>query len=104
MATATKINLKPLADRVVIEIREEDENRQTTGGIYLPDTAREKPQRGVVVAVGDGKMLDNGQREAMSLKAGDVVLFQKYGGTDIRFEEKEYKILAERDILAIIEG
>ena len=103
-ATATKVNLKPLADRVVIEIREEDISQQTSGGIYLPETAREKPQKGVVVAVGPGKTLDNGQKEPMSLKPGDIVLFQKYGGTDIRLDDKkEYKILAERDILAIVE-
>lgn len=103
-ATATKTTLKPLADRVVIEVREEDVSQQTSGGIYLPETAREKPQRGVVVAVGPGKTLENGNRETMSLKPGDVVLFQKYGGTDIRMDDKkEYKILSERDILAIVE-
>jgi chaperonin GroES len=101
-ATATQFSVKPLADRVVIEV--ENDNEQTAGGIYIPDTAREKPQRGVVIAVGPGKMLDSGKREEMSLKAGDRVLFQKYGGTDIKIENKEYKILSERDILGIIEG
>jgi chaperonin GroES len=100
-ATATKFNIKPLADKVVIEVLNETE--QTAGGIFIPETAREKPQRGVVVAVGPGKMLESGKREEMSVKAGDVVLFQKYGGTDIRVEDKEYKILSERDILGVIE-
>lgn len=101
-ATATKMTLKPLDDRVVIEI-EAEADQTTTGGIYIPDTAREKPQRGVVVAVGPGKPLESGKREEMSLKPGDRVLFQKYGGTDIKIEDKEYKILSGRDILAIIE-
>lgn len=100
-ATATKFNLKPLADKVVIEILQDTE--QTAGGIYIPDTAREKPQRGIVVAVGPGKMLESGKREDMSVKVGQTVLFQKYGGTDIKFEDKEYKILSERDILGIFE-
>lgn len=101
-ATATKFNLKPLADKVVIEI--ENDTEQTPGGIYIPDTAREKPQRGKVVSVGPGKMLESGKREEMAVKAGDRVLFQKYGGTDIKIEDKEYKILAERDILGILES
>lgn len=100
-ATATQLNIKPLADRVVIEI--EDDTEQTPGGIIIPDTAREKPQRGKVVAVGPGKMLESGKREEMSLKAGDRVLFQKYGGTDLKMDNKDYKILSERDILGIIE-
>jgi len=100
-ATATKLNMKPLADRVVIEV--ENDTEQTSGGIYIPDTAREKPQRGTVVAVGPGKMLESGTREAMTVKVGDRVLFQKYGGTDIKVESTEYKILSERDILGILE-
>jgi chaperonin GroES len=103
-ATATQINLKPIADRVVIEIREEDETRQTSGGILLPDSAREKPQRGVVVAVGPGKTLESGQKETMTVKTGDVVLFQKYGGTDLKLDGRDLKIVSERDILAIVEG
>lgn len=100
-ATATQFTVKPLADRVVIEIEEETE--QTAGGIFIPDTAREKPQRGKVTAVGPGKLLESGKREEMSVKPGDRVLFQKYGGTDIKIDNKEYKILSERDILGIIE-
>lgn len=101
-ATASQLKLKPLADRVVIQVA--DETEQTSGGIFIPDTAREKPQQGTVIAVGPGKMLDNGQREAMSVKEGDRVLFQKYGGTDVKLDGEEYKILSERDILGIIES
>lgn len=99
--TETQVNLKPLADRVVIEVT--DETEQTAGGIYIPDTAREKPQRGVVLAVGPGRVRDNGQREEMSVKVGDKVLFAKYGGTDVKLGVKEVKILSEKDILGIIE-
>lgn len=102
-ATATQTNIKPLADKVVIAI-EAAANEQTTGGIIIPDSAREKPQRGTVLAVGPGKMLENGQREAMTVKVGDVVLFQKYGGTDLKMDGAELKILSERDILGIIEA
>jgi chaperonin GroES len=101
-ATATKSNIKPLGDKVVIEIL--NDNEQTPGGIYIPDTAREKPQQGIVVAVGPGKMLESGKREEMSVKAGDKVLFQKYGGTDLKLGDAEYKILSERDILGILES
>ncbi len=101
-ATATKFNIKPLSDKVVIEI--ENDSEQSPGGIYIPDTAREKPQRGKVVAVGPGKQLENGKREEMSVKAGDIVLFQKYGGTDLKYGEVEYKILSERDILGVLES
>lgn len=98
--TATKTQLKPLADRVVLQVLEESE--QTSGGIYLPETAREKPMRGKVVAIGDGKMMDNGQREPMTVKVGDVVLFAKYGGTEVKLDGEEFKILSEKDILAIM--
>lgn len=100
-ATATKTSIQPLADRVVIEIQ--DDTEQTSGGIFIPDTAREKPQKGIVLAVGPGKTLESGQREAMTVKIGDRVLFQKYGGTDIKLDGKELKILSERDILGIID-
>jgi len=98
--TATKTQLKPLADRVVLQVLEESE--QTSGGIFLPETAREKPMRGKVVAIGDGKMMDNGQREPMTVKVGDVVLFAKYGGTEVKLDGEEFKILSEKDILAIM--
>lgn len=100
-ATETKTKLRPLADRVVIKVI--DETEQTAGGIYIPDTAREKPQKGEVLAVGPGKFED-GKREPVDVKVGDVVLFTKYGGTDIKIDGKEYKILSERDILGVIEN
>ena len=94
--------LKPLGDRVLVEIIEEAEQK-TAGGLYVPDTAKEKSQRGKVIAVGSGKMLDNGTRVAMDLKAGDTVYFAKYGGTEVSLDGKNYSILNERDILAIVE-
>ncbi|GAA5437443.1 10 kDa chaperonin [Deinococcus seoulensis] len=94
--------LKPLGDRVLVEIIEEAEQK-TAGGLYVPDTAKEKSQRGKVVAVGSGKVLDNGTRIALDVKEGDTVYFAKYGGTEVSLEGKNYSILAERDILAIVE-
>jgi len=93
-----EINLKPLDDRVVVEPLEAEET--TAGGIVLPDTAKEKPQRGTVLAVGPGKLLDNGERSAMSVAVGDEVIFGKYAGTDIEIDGREIKILRESDILA----
>lgn len=90
-----KINIKPLADRVVIEPQAAETT--TNSGIIIPDTAKEKPQRGIVVAVGDGK-----KDEPLSVKEGDVVLYGKYAGTEISFEDKDYLIMQESDILAII--
>lgn len=100
-ATQTETKLKPLGDRVVLEVL--DDNEQTAGGIFIPDTAREKPQRGVILAVGPGKVRDDGKREEMTVKVGDKVLFAKYGGTDVKFGNKEVKILSEKDILGILE-
>lgn len=94
--------LKPLGDRVLVEIIEEAEQK-TAGGLYVPDTAKEKSQRGKVIAVGSGKMLDNGTRVALDVKEGDTVYFAKYGGTEVSLEGRNYSILAERDILAIVE-
>jgi chaperonin GroES len=94
--------LKPLGDRVLVEIVEEAEQK-TAGGLYVPDSAKEKSQRGKVIAVGSGKMLDNGTRVALDVKEGDTVYFAKYGGTEVTLEGKNYSILAERDILAIVE-
>ncbi len=90
--------LKPLDDRVVVEPLSAEE--MTAGGIVLPDTAKEKPQRGTVVAVGPGRLLDSGERSAMSVKVGDEVLFGKYGGTEIEVDGQDVKILRESDILA----
>ncbi len=101
MATGTDLKIKPLADRLVVEVI--DETETTSGGIFIPDTAREKPQKGKVLAVGQGKMLDCGKREEPEVKVGDVVLFAKYGGQDIKIDGTEYKILAERDVLAVIQ-
>ena len=95
------MQLKPLDDRVVVQPLEAEET--TAGGIVLPDAAKEKPQRGTVVAVGPGRLLDSGDRVAVSVKVGDQVLFGKYGGTDIEVEGEEVKILRESDILAKIE-
>ncbi|MDO4262765.1 MAG: co-chaperone GroES [Deinococcus sp.] len=94
--------LKPLGDRVLVEIIEEAEQK-TAGGLYVPDTAKEKSQRGKVVAVGTGKMLDSGQRVALEVNVGDTVYFAKYGGTEVSVEGKDYSLLSERDILAIVE-
>lgn len=95
------MNLKPLADRVVVKPIEQEE--KTAGGIVIPDTAKERPQEGEVVAVGEGKLLDNGERVAPQVKVGDRVLFAKYGGTEVKIGGVEYLILRESDILAISE-
>jgi chaperonin GroES len=92
------VKLRPLDDRVVIEPQEAEE--RTAGGIVLPDTAKEKPQRGKVVSVGPGKLLDNGNRGELSVSVGDVVIYGKYSGTDIEVAGKDVKILREGDILA----
>ncbi|BEU87606.1 co-chaperone GroES [Selenomonas sp. TAMA-11512] len=92
--------IKPLGDRVVIKVSEGDV--KTASGIVLPDTAKEKPQKGEIVAVGTGKLLDNGQRAQMEVKAGDQVVFSKYSGTEIKVDEVEYLIVRESDILAIL--
>ncbi len=94
--------LKPLGDRILVEIIEESEQK-TAGGLYVPDTAKEKSQRGRVVAVGSGKTLDNGTKLPLEVSVGDTVYFAKYGGTEVTLEAKNYSILAERDILAIVD-
>lgn len=94
--------IKPLGDRIVIKVIEDTE--QTSGGIFIPDSAKEKPQKGEVVAVGLGKMNDKGEREPMDVKVGDVVLYAKYAGTDIKMDGVEYKILSVKDALAVLEG
>lgn len=98
MATATA--LRPLGDRVVVERLEEE--TKTRGGIVLPDSAKEKPQKGKVIAVGTGRTLDNGTKVALEVKEGDTVVFAKYGGTEIEIDGKEYIILSERDLLAVM--
>lgn len=101
--TETKINIKPLDDRLVLEVVDTD-TQQTAGGIYLPDTARDKPQTGAVLAVGPGRLNDKGERIAMQVKVGDKVLFGKYSGTDVKISGKEVKIISEKDILGIVEA
>lgn len=93
-----KIKIRPLDDRVVVEPVEAEE--RTAGGIVLPDSAKEKPQRGKVVAVGPGRLLDSGQRGELSVTVGDEVIYGKYGGTDIEINGDDVKILRESDILA----
>ncbi|MBW7899175.1 10 kDa chaperonin [Candidatus Brocadiaceae bacterium B188] len=93
--------IRPLDDRVVIEPMEAEE--KTAGGIVLPDTAKEKPMKGKIIAVGDGKMLENGKRAELLVKKGDKVLYGKYAGTEVAVDGKEYLVMRESDILAKIE-
>ncbi len=95
------MNLKPLGDKVVVEVIEESQT--TASGIVLPDTAQEKSQRGKVLAVGSGKVLENGERIALEVAEGDTVVFAKYGGTEVSLEGKELMVLSERDIHAIVQ-
>jgi len=92
--------LKPLGDRVIIELVQSEE--KTASGIVLPDTAKEKPQEGKIVAVGTGRILDNGERVSLEVAQGDRIIFSKYAGTEVKYEGNEYLILRESDILAII--
>ena len=95
-----KMNLKPIGDKVIVEVLEAQE--KTAGGIVLPDTAKEKPQEGKVIAVGDGKILPSGKTVPPTVKPGDRILFGKYLGSEIKIEENEYLIVNEDDILAIL--
>ena len=101
-AVATKMKLKPLGSRVVIKALERDE--MTKSGIVLPDTAKEKPQEGRVLAVGPGDRNEDGERVPVDLKEGDRVLFQKYAGTEFKLDEEELLIFSEKDILATVES
>ncbi|MDW0113712.1 co-chaperone GroES [Sporosarcina saromensis] len=92
--------LKPLGDRIVIELIEAEE--KTSSGIVLPDSAKEKPQEGKVVAAGTGRVLENGQRVELEVKEGDRIIFSKYAGTEVKYDGNEYLILRESDVLAII--
>ncbi|UCF18723.1 MAG: co-chaperone GroES [Gemmatimonadota bacterium] len=94
------MQLKPLADRVVVRPLEETE--QMKGGLYIPDTAKEKPQQGEVVAVGPGRMSDDGKRIEVELKVGDRVIYGKYSGTEVTVEDEDYLILRESDVLAVL--
>jgi chaperonin GroES len=101
MATATKVALRPLEDRVVVKAN--DAEQFTASGLVIPDTAKEKPQEGTVLAVGPGRISDQGQRIALDVKEGDTVVYSKYGGTEIKVAGEELLILSARDILAIVE-
>ena len=95
------MKLKPLGDRIVVKVVTRDE--KTKGGILLPDTAKEKPTEGEVIAVGTGKVLDNGQKQPVEVKVGDRIIFSKYAGTEVTVDGEELVIFRERDVLAIIE-
>jgi chaperonin GroES len=107
MATATKtktkskVKLQPLGDRVVVQ--REESLSTTAGGIVLPDSAKEKPQRGTIIAVGDGKILDSGERSKLQVKAGDRVIFTSYAGDQFKVDDEEYLLMREDEILAVIE-
>ena len=101
-ATASKTKLRPLGDRVVIEPTPREE--MTKSGIVLPDTAKEKPQEGKVLAVGPGRILDDGKRESVDVKVGDKVLYAKYAGTEFKIDENELLIVSQKDILAVIDA
>jgi chaperonin GroES len=95
------MNIRPLADKVLVERVEAE--AKTAGGIVLPDTAKEKPQRGKIIAVGEGKLLEDGTRREVQVKKGDIVLFTSYAGSEIKMDGKEYLIMDESDIMAVIE-
>ncbi len=92
--------IKPLADRVLIEPKEAE--TKTASGIYIPDTAKEKPQQGKVIAIGTGKLDENGKKIPFNVKVGDMVLMPKYGGTEVKLDDKKYQIMREEDILGIL--
>jgi chaperonin GroES len=97
---AQMAKIEPLDDRVVVQPMEQEE--KTAGGIFLPDTAKEKPQQGKIIAVGPGKLLDSGERAKVNVKKGDVVLFGKYSGTEVEIDGKDMLIMRESDLLAVI--
>lgn len=97
-----KLKLRPLHDRVIV--RREEEEQRTAGGILIPDTAKEKPIRGVIAAVGTGKILENGEIRALAVKVGDIVLFGKYAGTEVKVDKEDLLVLREEDIMAIVEA
>ena len=101
MATATKTKLRPLHDRILVKRVEEEEVRR--GGIIIPDTAKEKPQEGKVIAVGTGKVTDEGKKIPLDVKAGDRILFGKYSGSEVKIDDEEYLILREEDVLGILD-
>ncbi|MCY3800301.1 MAG: co-chaperone GroES [Chloroflexi bacterium] len=100
MATKTELSISPLGDRLVVHPEQREE--VTSSGLVLPDTAKEKPMEGRVVAVGPGRVLDSGERQEMEVKEGQVVLFAKYAGTEVKLGSEEYLIISEKDVLAIM--
>ena len=96
------MKFKPLKDRVFVKYTSEEE--KTSGGLYIPDTAKEKHQKGVIVAVGSGRVTDDGKKQPMEVKVGDTILFDKYSGSKIKIDNEEYLIIREEDILGIIEN
>ncbi len=94
------MSIKPLGDKIVVERLEAEE--KTSGGIVLPDTAKEKPKEGKVIAVGEGKLLENGKRAKFQVKKGDSILFSSYAGTEVTVDGKEYLVMSEEDVLAIV--
>jgi chaperonin GroES len=95
------MKFKPLRDRVLVKFSTEEE--KTAGGLFIPDSAKEKPQRGTIIAVGSGKITDDGKRQSMDVKVGDTVLFDKYSGSKIKIDDEDYLIIREEDILGIVE-
>ena len=96
------MNLRPLHDRVIVKRMEEE--RMSAGGIVIPDSATEKPVRGEVLAIGNGKILDNGEKRALDIKVGDTILFGKYSGTEVKVDGDELLVMREEDIMAVIEA
>jgi chaperonin GroES len=101
VSTATKVAIKPLEDRIVVQANEAETT--TASGLVIPDTAKEKPQEGTVIAVGPGRFDDNGKRVPLDVKVGDTVIYSKYGGTEVKYAGEEYLVLSARDVLAIVE-
>jgi chaperonin GroES len=101
VTTATKVAIKPLEDRILVQANEAETT--TASGIVIPDTAKEKPQEGTVLAVGPGRVDDSGKRIPLDVNVGDTVLYSKYGGTEVKYAGEEYLVLSARDVLAVIE-
>ena len=100
VTTATKVSIKPLEDRVVVQANEAETT--TASGLVIPDTAKEKPQEGTVIAVGPGRIDDNGNRVPLDVNVGDVVIYSKYGGTEVRYGGEDFLVLSARDLLAVV--
>jgi chaperonin GroES len=101
VTTATKVKIKPLEDRVVVQANEAETT--TASGLVIPDTAKEKPQEGTVIAVGPGRIDDKGNRVPMDVSEGDTVIYSKYGGTEVKYGGEDYLVLSARDLLAVVE-